>query len=129
MIVLRLLASSPKNGVELMNAIEEMTQGWWRPSPGSIYPVLQQLEEDKLIKKTSDDKYEVTDAAQDEMEWSFGPNYRRRRSLEGTVAEMTGFVSYVEELMKSDPKKLEPYMDKIKGVSERLASLTKSKRS
>ena len=38
MAIVTMLASSPKNGVELMDEIERMTQGWWRPSPGSVYP-------------------------------------------------------------------------------------------
>jgi len=127
MIVLRLLANSPKNGVELMDAIQEMTHGWWRPSPGSIYPVLEQLEKDKLVEKGKNGKYELTETAEDEMEWSFGPSYRKPRSVEGTIAEMTGFVSYVEELVKSDPKRIDPYLGKIREVADRLASLAKRK--
>jgi DNA-binding PadR family transcriptional regulator len=127
MIVLRLLVDSPKNGVELMGAIEEMTHGWWRPSPGSIYPVLEHLEEDKLVRKTEDGKYEVTEAAQEEMEWSFGPSYRKHRSVEGTIAEVSGFVSYVEELNSSDPKKIEPFLKKIDELAARLAAVAKSK--
>lgn len=125
MIVLRLLASSPMNGVELMDAIEKMTQGWWRPSPGSIYPVLEHLEEDKLVKKKEDGKYELTESAQDEMEWSFGPDYRRPRSVDRTMAEVRGFASYVEELSRSDPKKIEPYLAQIGEIADRLAKVAK----
>lgn len=130
MIVFRMLAGSPKNGVELMDAIEEMTNGWWRPSPGSIYPVLEQLLDDGLVKKRDDGKYELTKAAQDEMEWSsgpFGPPFRRPRSVDATIAEVSGFVSYVEELSKSNPKKIEPYIDRIGDLAERLKSATKRK--
>lgn len=127
MIIVRMLADSPKNGVELMDAIEEMTRGWWRPSPGSIYPVLEQLSDDGLVKRKDDGKYELTEAAEDEMDWSFGPAYRRPRSVEGTIAEVSGFVSYVEELSKSNPKKIEPYVDKIGELAERLKSAAERK--
>jgi len=128
MLIVRMLSDSPKNGVELMNAIEEMTQGWWRPSPGSIYPVLEQLTEEGLIKKLEDGKYELTEDAQDEMEWSFGPAYRRRPTLKRTISEVSGFTSYVEELSKSDPKKIEPYLQQISEMADRLSAVAKRKK-
>lgn len=127
MLIVRLLAGSPKNGVELMDAVEQMTQGWWRPSPGSIYPVLEQLTEEGLVKKLADGKYELTEAAQDEMEWSFGPAYRKPRTMKGTLVEVSGFASYVEELSKSDPKKIEPYLEQIRELADRLAAVAKRK--
>src|SRR6202035_3063892 len=42
--LLRLLAEEPRNGYQLMQAIEERSEGVWRPSPGSVYPTLAQLE-------------------------------------------------------------------------------------
>src|SRR3712207_1089011 len=47
--ILVLLAEEPRNGYQLMQEIEERSDGVWRPSPGSIYPALQQLEEEGLI--------------------------------------------------------------------------------
>jgi DNA-binding PadR family transcriptional regulator len=127
MLIVRLLSSSPKNGVELMDAIEKMTQGWWRPSPGSIYPVLEQLSEEGLIKKVKDGKYELTEAAQEEMESTFGPSYRKPRTLEGTIAEVSGFASYIEDLSRSDPKKVEPHLKKIGELADRLKAVAKGK--
>ncbi|HZO37539.1 MAG TPA: PadR family transcriptional regulator [Solirubrobacteraceae bacterium] len=46
---LLLLDEEPRNGYALMQAIEERSDGAWRPSPGSIYPVLQQLEDERLV--------------------------------------------------------------------------------
>jgi len=127
MLIVRLLSGSTMNGVELMDAIEKMTQGWWRPSPGSIYPVLEQLTEEGLVKKLDNGKYELTEAAQDEMEWSFGPSYRKPRTMEGTLKEVSGFASYVEELSKSDPKRVEPYLKKISDLADRLKAVAKQK--
>lgn len=47
---LLLLAETPRNGYQLMQEIENRSGGLWRPSPGSIYPVLQQLEDEGLVR-------------------------------------------------------------------------------
>ena len=43
--VLRLLSEKPMSGSEIMNEIEKRTHGRWRPSPGSIYPLLAWLQD------------------------------------------------------------------------------------
>lgn len=48
--VIVLLAEEPRNGYQLMQEIEERSEGAWRPSPGSIYPALSQLEDEGLIE-------------------------------------------------------------------------------
>jgi len=50
--VLLLLAEQPRNGYQLMQLIEERSGGRWRPSPGSVYPTLAQLEDERLIRPT-----------------------------------------------------------------------------
>jgi DNA-binding PadR family transcriptional regulator len=47
---LLLLAEEPRNGYAIMQAIQERTGGVWRPSPGAVYPALQQLEDEGLIR-------------------------------------------------------------------------------
>ena len=64
-VILTLLASGPSNGYGLIKAIAEKTGGAWRPSPGSVYPTLQQLVDEELIASTGDGRrteYELTDA-------------------------------------------------------------------
>ncbi|WP_199906929.1 PadR family transcriptional regulator [Aeromicrobium chenweiae] len=46
---LLLLAEGPKHGYQLIQEIGERSEGSWSPSPGSIYPVLQQLEDEGLL--------------------------------------------------------------------------------
>jgi DNA-binding PadR family transcriptional regulator len=63
--IISLLADKPSNGYGLIRAIEEKTGGAWRPSPGSIYPTLQQLVDEELISPTGDGRrteYELTEA-------------------------------------------------------------------
>lgn len=63
--IISLLAEAPSNGYGLIRAIEEKTGGAWRPSPGSIYPTLQQLVDEELISPTGTERrtdYELTEA-------------------------------------------------------------------
>ncbi len=48
--VLLLLAEEPRNGYTIMQELEERSGGAWRPSAGSIYPALQLLEDEGLIR-------------------------------------------------------------------------------
>ncbi|WP_062385644.1 PadR family transcriptional regulator [Demequina iriomotensis] len=47
--ILLLLAEQPRHGYDLIRAIEERSGGAWVPSPGSIYPTLQALEDEGLV--------------------------------------------------------------------------------
>ena len=47
---LALLAEQPRNGYQIIQEIGERSGGVWRPSPGSVYPALQQLQDEGLIQ-------------------------------------------------------------------------------
>jgi DNA-binding PadR family transcriptional regulator len=47
---LLLLAEEPRNGYQIMQEVQERSGGVWRASPGSVYPALQQLEDEGLIR-------------------------------------------------------------------------------
>src|SRR5262245_28773636 len=47
--ILALLAERPMHGYEMIQELEARTEGLWRPSPGSIYPTLQLLEDEELV--------------------------------------------------------------------------------
>ncbi|MGL4305882.1 MAG: PadR family transcriptional regulator [Mycobacteriaceae bacterium] len=48
--VLILLAEEPMHGYQLIREITERSHGVWKPSPGSVYPALAQLEDEGLIR-------------------------------------------------------------------------------
>jgi DNA-binding PadR family transcriptional regulator len=129
MLILSMLSSSPRNGVEIMDEIEITTHGWWRPSPGSVYPVLEQLSKESLIKKREDGKYELTQKGDSEIgEWpTFGPRRSRPQSIEDMLREINSYVSYFEELKaSSDPlgkKKIAEQSEKIRGLIDRMSRL------
>lgn len=48
--ILALLTENPQHGYQMIQQISERTNGLWRPSPGSIYPALQQLFAEGLVR-------------------------------------------------------------------------------
>jgi DNA-binding PadR family transcriptional regulator len=68
---LLLLAEEPRNGYAIMQAIQERTGGVWRPSPGAVYPALQQLEDEGLVRQEDEDGrrvYHLPDAGRTYVE-------------------------------------------------------------
>ncbi len=48
--ILSVLSEEPMHGYQIMQRLEERSGGMWRPSPGSVYPTLQLLEDQGFIK-------------------------------------------------------------------------------
>ena len=63
--ILVLLAEEPMHGYQIIQELVERTGGVWRPSPGSVYPTLQQLQDEELVQEAPSDSgkrvYELTD--------------------------------------------------------------------
>lgn len=69
--ILSLLSEGATNGYGLITAIQAKTEGAWRPSPGSVYPTLQQLVDEGLIAPTSQGpraEYALTDTGRAHVE-------------------------------------------------------------
>lgn len=68
---LLLLSEEPRNGYQIMQEVEERSGGLWSPSPGSVYPALQQLEDEGLIRAEEVDGrklFRLTDAGREQVE-------------------------------------------------------------
>lgn len=68
--VLALLAERPMHGYQIIREIEERTGGTWKPSAGSVYPTLQLLADEGLIRAEESNGrkiYSLTDAGREEM--------------------------------------------------------------
>jgi DNA-binding PadR family transcriptional regulator len=64
-VILKLLKDKPRHGYEVMKELEERLHGCYSPSPGTVYPTLQWLEDEGLVvaKEVEGKKiYEITDA-------------------------------------------------------------------
>ena len=64
--VLRLLNKKSMSGSEIMNEIEKRTKGCWKPSPGSIYPLIAWLQDNGYAQEVPDQeagikRYTLTD--------------------------------------------------------------------
>src|SRR5260370_42313884 len=69
--ILSLLSEGPKHGYQLMKELKDRSGGMYRASAGSVYPTLQQLEDEGLIESEQKDGrrvYKLTEAGQKELE-------------------------------------------------------------
>ena len=69
--LLSLLSEGPKHGYQLMKEMQERSSGMYRASAGSVYPTLQQLEDEELIEseqKAGRRTYRLTKAGEKELE-------------------------------------------------------------
>jgi len=67
--ILALLAEEPMHGYQIIQEVTDRTAGAWRPSPGSVYPTLQQLEDEELVRTVHTDGrrvFELTDAGREQ---------------------------------------------------------------
>jgi DNA-binding PadR family transcriptional regulator len=67
------LNEKPMSGSEIMSELENETRGYWRPSPGSIYPLLAWLQDQNLIKEAEQTepgirRYTLTDSGKTFLE-------------------------------------------------------------
>jgi DNA-binding PadR family transcriptional regulator len=89
LVLLKLIADEPRHGYELMKALEELTDGAYAPSPGTVYPTLSLLEDEGAIAESDGKKdgkrkaFAATDAGRAELE-------ERADEIEGLMARLTG---------------------------------------
>ncbi len=77
--VLKLLNEKPMSGSEMMGEIEKRTDGRWRPSPGSIYPLLAWLQDKGYIKDADGQEAGVKRYALTESGTAFLAAHDKRR--------------------------------------------------
>jgi predicted transcriptional regulator len=113
--IIELLEKHPMNGVDIMNEAQKMSHGWYRPSPGSIYPLLEQLEKEGLIAKNKDGKFELTTA--------YGEQAGNGDDVSRALTVMESNASYLEDLQTTDGARLSKYRDRMEKLAKRLEAL------
>jgi len=113
--LIQLLEKRPMNGVDIMDELQEMSHGWYRPSPGSIYPLLEQLEKEGLIARNEDGKFELTAA--------YGERSGGGDDLATAISAMESNASYLEDLQRTDGARLSKQRDRIERLARRLVAL------
>jgi DNA-binding PadR family transcriptional regulator len=113
--IIQLLQQEPMNGVDIMNRFQDMSHGWYRPSPGAIYPLLEQLEKAGLTTKNKDGRYELTSAYADQS--GVGDD------LTSALSAIESNTSFIEDLWRADPARLSKCKDRVERVAKRLDGL------
>jgi DNA-binding PadR family transcriptional regulator len=132
--LLRTLLDGPAHGYEAIRRLEERTGGLWRPSPGSVYPTLQLLEEQGLLRSHEDAGkriYELTDIGRAEAEAGPGPergfpwdneeSLTGHRALRRAVAQLMLASKQVQ--VAGDPDLLERATAIVKEARQKLYQL------
>ncbi len=70
--ILALLSEESMHGYQIIRELSDRTGGAWTPSPGSVYPTLQQLEDEELVQEQKSDSgrrvYALTEAGRGQAE-------------------------------------------------------------
>ena len=120
-LVFHLLSQGPRSGAELMDDVERVSRGFWRPSPGSIYPLLDEMTQEGVLKRGSDGRYSLTAPASRER--GFGPGRFGPRNVDEAVVELRGIVAFLEDLKTGRASDFEHGIPGMKEAAERLQRL------
>ncbi|MCL4331974.1 MAG: PadR family transcriptional regulator [Candidatus Thermoplasmatota archaeon] len=118
--VLWLLHERPMKGSDMMSEIERQTHGWWKPSPGTIYPLLSTLTEDGMISRNEDSVYTITEKGLVEIGMKAKSAQSPGDSIGKVIVELDGIISYLEDTAPHD----EDEKARISKLAERLRKLS-----
>jgi len=124
--ILFIVKDAPKSRAEIMDIMESNLQGWWRPSPGSIYPLLKKMVDEGILSRSRDDKYSLTPTGREEVDrpWPwFTQNSPAPRSVEGAIEVLSSYTSYLEDLARTNDKSISANTDHIRELGTRLSKL------
>jgi DNA-binding PadR family transcriptional regulator len=129
--VLRVLSEGPAHGYQVIRTLEERSGGLWRPSPGSVYPTLQMLEDEGLVRSTEQDGkrvYELTEAGDAEAGTQHVPQWEaergggeRARGLREAVGQL--HVAAKQVAQAGEPEQIEAAVGVIRDARSRLYQL------
>jgi DNA-binding PadR family transcriptional regulator len=133
--LLAALAEGPGHGYDMMQTLEDKTGGAWRPSPGSVYPTLQLLEDEGLVHSDERDGkrvYEITEAGREEatrrIEEAGGTPWELagrggRRVGEFRVAIAPMLVAFKQILTSGTPEQVERALEIVRDARRQLYQL------
>ncbi|MFP3347511.1 MAG: PadR family transcriptional regulator [Sulfolobaceae archaeon] len=119
-IILWLLYQSPKRGIDIIDDVYKMTWGFWKPSPGSVYPLLSKMEEDGVIRKIDGERYTITDKGIKEIEEILP--LKHRSSIDDAVEELEGLSAFFGEV---DKTQLSQYKERIEKALRKIEEVIK----
>ena len=120
--VIFILRHSELNGKEMLDEIQKMSLGIWRPSPGSLYPTLDQLEKEGIITKNRQGKYKLTSSGR-KIVFPWEERFYKREDLEREIREIEGYVAYLADVKSENKEKLERYRRRLTKVIKELQKI------
>jgi DNA-binding PadR family transcriptional regulator len=136
-LILTMLVDKPMHGYEIISALEERSHGFWRPSAGTIYPNLQLLEEQEMVKSTEENGkkvYSLTEKGREEAKQpheehhGFG-HHHHFKGGEMFMALRPTFKDTVELLrdisLQDNSEKVEAAKTLMQDFNEKLTTLAK----
>ena len=121
--ILALLEERPMHGYEMIKELDERTQGAWTPSAGSIYPTLQMLEDEGLIRGEESEgkrRFTLTDAGREERQAKAGEEAPWEKVLEGEAPEHRALANSLRKLLHSVRQVFDADAEQQKQVRELL---------
>ncbi len=119
-VIVRLLQLGPKNGAEIIAALEKKTHGRWVPSPGSLYPRLSELVEERTIRRRPDGRYELAPGARRVSRWGAD---LPARTPEEILRELDGTVQFIEDMLGDARVRASLDRDRVALLLERLRAI------
>lgn len=146
-LVLDLLSEKPRHGYDIIRAIEEQFGGHYSPSPGSVYPTLQMLEDLGHVRATEEDGkkvYELTDEGtafleehaervkkhREKMEECCPPAGRREgATLFYEMKDLFGTLAGAARQSLDDPDKLKAIREVLEEAKTRIEEIAASQKA
>jgi len=108
--ILVLLNEEPRNGYQIITVLNDRTYGAWQPSPGAVYPCLQQLTDEGLVEALDLDgqkSYQLTEAGREAVAslppepWAAKRAPEHQDSAPENVPELKAVITEVKQLDKA----------------------------
>ncbi len=148
-LIMSLLRKDELTGTEIMDILEERSDGLWKPSPGSIYPLLDSLRQDEMIDVVSEvgrsKKYRISDEGLQHFKkmakrkgdfdhktslsrvlWLhlLSPTDRMHFHLSGIRVALEFIEESIDDISPSEQKKVR---QRLKKLADRLATIADAK--
>jgi DNA-binding PadR family transcriptional regulator len=101
MIILEIIKERPRHGYDVIKAIEERFQGFYSPSAGSVYPILQELEVQDFVtssEKSGKKIYTITKDGEQELKANHAKFSEMREHLRHRFGEMGRYSELMREM-------------------------------